>query len=1095
MNFKLVYGKSGSGKSTYLYENIKNIGKGCKAFFIVPEQSNLMTEQNLFKYTNKNTLMNIEVLTLSRMATRVEEELGVRIDTKLSNTGKSMIIYNLLNKYKSKLQFLGKTDKNVETVSQLITEFKKHNITPDTIKNLKPESEYQKIKLKDINLLYGEYEKILSNNIIDENDKLNILAENLESSNLLEDAYIYIDDFQGFTDQEFKVIDRIMNKCKELNVAITFDDLNILTKPENDLFYFNKVFAAKLIDMAEKKNAKIEKIKMDSNLRAKTSELKFLESNFGEIKTKQYTKNVKNISIYLANDIYDELEEIARKITYLVQKESYRYNEISIITQNIENYAEDAKAIFNRYNIPVFIDEKKKLNQNVIMQFILNLIEIFQKNWSYEAMFSFLKNDLLQIGNDNLYRLENYCRKYGVKGKKWQNEFNYEPANDLQLRLEEIRKKIVSILNRFKNEVQTNKTYRQMCTFLYRFLEENEIDEVLNKNIEKFQNIEIAEEYQTSVKVISNVLDEMILIFGDENISFEKFKELLHIGFENSELGKIPLLQDGVILGDTERSRNHQIKVLFIVGMNDGAFPKHSREEGFLNDSDRNFLRENGLSVAKDSTELLYDEQFNIYKTFSTPSEKLFISYCMSDPDGKSIRPSVTLKKIKRLFPELKEKSSISNSDYILANENIAFEEALKNYKDFLDGKEISDEWINIISYFYKKNPFQFENLISGYNYTNKAEIINDENLKKLYGNILRTSVSRIETYRKCPFSYHLTYGLKLKERTDLKLEAIDTGSFMHEVIENFFIKVQKTNKSIKEITEEEAKLIVNEIINSVFSESKYYIFNSSAKFRILTRKLKNVVLKSILYIIYSLKYSSFEPFGIEAEFGENAKYKPIVVELDNGNKVEITGKIDRVDIGKIDNNTYVRIIDYKSSVKKLDLTQVEAGLQIQLITYLDAIAEQEAFLPGGILYLGLIDSIKKADKNMTDEEIENDIKKSFKMQGIVLADIKVIKSMDNKLETGASDIIPVYLKGDGEISKSWSSVATNEEFKNLQKGVKDTIKKLSNEILKGNIEIKPYKYQQNTACDYCKYRTICMFDPTRKNNEYDYIGGILNDK
>ena len=354
-----------------------------------------MTEQNLIEYTKKNTLMNIEVLTLSRMNTRIEEELGGKLDTKLSKIGKSMLIYNLLSKYKSKLQFLGKTAKNVDTVGNLITEFKKHNISPEDIKALKPENKYQEIKLQDILFLYEAYENELSNKLIDENDKLNIMAKKLDDSKLLDNAYIYIDDFQGFTEQEFKVVSKIMDKCLELTVVVTIDDLNTLISPEKDLFYFNKLFAARLISLAESKNAEIEKIKLDKNLRSKTPELKFLEENFNKTSKVEFNEHVKNISINLSKDIYSELEDVAKEITNLVQKENYRYKDISIITQNTEEYSEDAKAIFEKYNIPIFIDEKKELNQNVIIQFILAMLEIFDKNWSYEAMFTYIKSDLL----------------------------------------------------------------------------------------------------------------------------------------------------------------------------------------------------------------------------------------------------------------------------------------------------------------------------------------------------------------------------------------------------------------------------------------------------------------------------------------------------------------------------------------------------------------------------------------------------------------------------------------------------------------------------------------------------------------------------
>ena len=1087
MKFRLIYGKSGTGKSCYIYEDIKNRMKDNKIFVIVPEQSNLMTEQNLFKYTQKNTLMNTEVLTLSRMASRIEDELGGKLDTKLSKIGKSMLIYNLLGKYKSKLQFLGKTPKNVDTVNQLITELKKHNITTNEIKSLETENKYQKLKLQDILILYEAYEEKLSNKLIDENDKLNLLAEKLEKSTLLTDAIIYIDDFQGFTEQEFKIIDRIMNKCKELNVVVTLDELNTLTKPENDLFYFNKVFATRLIELAERKSAEIEKIKLEKNLRSKTKELLFLEENYNTTKPNNFKGEIENIEIKLTNDIYAELEEVAKQIVKLVREENYRYNEISIITQNTENYAEDAKAIFKKYNIPIFIDEKKKLNQNLVMQFILAILEVYQKNWSYEAMFSVIKSDLMNINEEDIYLLENYCRKWGIKGKKWHKEFCYEAKNQVQDRLEAIRLKIVNPIINLKKEFD-EKNVKNMCKALYNFLQESKIDSILNEQLENLENTELIEEYQTSIKILMSILDEIVLIFEDDVMSIEKFRELLQIGFDNSELGKIPLSQDMVILGDTERSRNHQIKALFIVGMNDGAFPKHSREEGFLNDKDREFFRDSGLSVAKDSMELLYDEQFNIYRTLTMPSNKLYISYCMTDSDGKSIRPSITLKKIKRLFPELKEKSSISNSETVFVNEKVIFEEALSKYKEYLEGKELDEKWINLICYFYQKDSYQFEKITAGYYYTNKAEDIKAENIKRLYGNSLKTSVSRLESYRKCPFSFHLTYGLKLKERDDLKIEAIDTGSFMHEVIDKFFVYVQENEIDLKTIEEIEIQKIVNKLIEEILQTSRYYIFSSTAKFRTLTKKLKKVVSKSISYIVYSLKYSDFKPVGNEVEFGKDGIYKPIEIDLENGSKVEITGKIDRMDLGKIDGDTYVRIIDYKSSIKKLDMTQVEAGLQIQLITYLDAVTEQSAYLPSGVLYLGLIDTIKKASRNMSDEEIELELKKNFKMQGLVLADVKVIHSMDTKLEKGSSDIIPVYIDKEGEISSRKSSVATKEEFNRLQKVVKDTIKEISKEILKGKIDIKPYKYQKKTGCDYCKFRTICMFEPSRKDNSYFVI-------
>lgn len=531
-----------------------------------------------------------------------------------------------------------------------------------------------------------------------------------------------------------------------------------------------------------------------------------------------------------------------------------------------------------------------------------------------------------------------------------------------------------------------------------------------------------------------------------------------------------------------------------MLGMNDGIFPKANRQEGYLNDSDRMLLAENGIELAKTSIDSIYESQFNLYRTLTIPEEKLFLSYCSADKDGKSIRPSIMMKKIKRIFPNLTEKSDVVAKQYAVTNEKSTFEEALQVYQQFLEGNEIHEIWKELLMYFYQKNKKEFSRAISGMNYTNKAEQISLQNIKKMYGANLKTTISRLENYRKCPFSFHMTYGLKLKENDNFQMSTIDTGSFMHEVIDSFFAYIDENNLDIKLVSEEKMQQIVNQIIDEILQTSRYSIFSSSAKFRMMTRRLKKVVLQSMNYIIYSLKYSDFKPIGHEVEFAKNSSYQPIKLQLDSGETIEIVGKIDRVDVGKLNDKEYVRIIDYKSQVKRLDLNQVVSGLQIQLITYLDAITEQDHFEPAGILYLGLVDQIVKAKKNLLDEEIEKEIRKGFKMQGLLLADVKVVKMMDNKLEQGYSDIVPAYVGKDGSLSTK-SSVASKEEFEVLQKTVKQTIKEISTQILEGKVDIKPYYYQKKTGCDFCKYHSICMFNPNLKGNEYDYVRNRKNEE
>lgn len=1087
MKLSIVYGRSGTGKSKYIYESIKNKLGANKIFLIVPEQCNLLAEKKLFEVINKDSLIDVEILTLSRMAYRVSNEIG-GVYNNLSKVGKDMIIFDLLSKEKNNLNFLGKSEKNIEVVNRMFTEFKKHGISVKDLENINIEEEYTKLKLKDITLLYKKYEERLANNFIDENDTLSILANNLSKTDMFRDSIIYIDEFLGFTPQEYSVFEELSKKCKEIIVGIAIDNLDLNSSKEKDIFFFNKKYVKKLIKIAKQNRYEIEEVKLEETHRFKVEELKFLEENLYTGKGK-YKKESKNIKLFFANNPYTELEYVAQNIHNLVKNCGYHYKDIGIIAEEIEKYSEDAKAVCNKYEIPLFIDEKKELNQNILIKFILAMLDIFAKNWSFDSIFNYLKIGLLAIKKEDIYCLENYCRKWGIKGTKFYNkEFEYEQINESQERLENLRKQIVKPLLNFKQEVSSNRTVTQITKEIYKFIIDNKVNEILDKKIKEYNDIGVSDEYNTSYKLLVSILEDLCLIFKDEKITFEKYKDLLEVGLNSSELGKIPATQDQVVLGDTERTRSNKLKVVFVIGINDGNFPKTNRVEGYLNDRDREVLENVGIELAKNSIESLYEEQFNIYRTLTTPEEMLFLSYSSSDKEGKSIRPSILIKKIKRIFPDIIEDSDIVEKRYVKTNEKATFEEALQIYKEYLDGKEIPEEWKDLIRYFFKKDRKKFKRAISGIYYSNVAQDISKENINKLYGDVLKTSVSRLESYRRCPFSFHMTYGLKLKEKEDLKIESIDTGSFMHEVIDLFFKEIDEKGISVKEIIDEEILKIVNKIVEMLLGTSRYYVFSSSAKFRLLTRRLKKVVYQSICYIVYSLKYSDFKLLGHEIDFSNTGKFKTINLDIEDGKKVEITGKIDRLDVAKLGKNQYVRIVDYKSSYKDLDLNQVQAGLQIQLITYLDAICEQTDLEASGVLYMGLIDNVVKNAKNMSEEEIESKIKSNFKMKGLILADISVIKLMDNKLQTGASDIIPVYISKDGTISEKKSSIISKENFDELQKQVKEIIKEISKEILKGRIDIKPYNYNKKTGCDYCKYKTICMFNTNIKGNEYNYI-------
>lgn len=1107
MSLRLIYGRAGSGKSSFIYDEIKNkINEKSKIYIITPEQFSFTAEKKLMEVTNKGAVINAEVLTFNRMAYRVLKETGGNNKQNLTKCGKAMLIYDILTKNKKNLKFLGKSDENIEIVGTQITEFKKHGITKEDLEKTKDDvqDKYLKCKMEDMLLVYNEFQKSISDRFIDETDRLTLLSEKIEETTEFENTIIYIDEFVGFTKQEYEIIRKLLKITKMVSVTVCSDDLEITKSPDTDIFYSNKITAQKIANLAEDENIKIENsIRIENkNCRFKSEELNFIEKNLYCIPPQKYTENVTNLRLFLANNQYSEIEHVGSEIVKLVRDKGYRYKDISIITKNLDVYSNLSKAIFHQYNIPIFIDEKKDLNNNILIQYILSVLEVFAKNWSHEAVFNYIKTGFLEIDEIDLYTLENFCLKWGIKQSKWyKNEWKFgdDSKENIELlqRMNELRVKVTKPLLELKNEMNNERNVLEITKKLYNFLIKNEIDKKLEEKITDLTEnnmLEIAMQYKTSWKVLISILDEIVLIFGDDKITFEQYKQILKIGFKNSELGTIPATQDQVIIGDVDRSKSHKVKAIFIIGLNDGMFPSVNRNEGFFNDKDRSYFKEQGIELAKGTLENLYEENFNIYKAFTTAEEKLYLSFSSSDLDGKSLRSSILVGKIKKIFPKIKQESDIVDKKYEILNENTAFEELLTNLRDFNEGNDIEPKWFFLYNYFSKSEVWKekLENSLDGIYYSNgPKENIDSKTMDKLYGKVLRSSVSRFEQYRACPFSYYLKYGLKISETKKLEVNSIDTGSFMHEVIDEFFSQISERGINIKQIMPEQANQILEEIIDEKLKQTKNYIFSSTPKYRVLAQRLKRVIIKSMKYIIESLKYSNFDVLGNEIEFKEGKEYPPITIPVDNGKEVQITGKIDRIDIAKFNGESYIRIIDYKSSTKNIDLNEVYEGLQIQLLTYLDATCQNEYFSPAGVLYFNLIDPVIKASSNLTEEEIEKEIRKKFKMQGLILADVDVVKGMDRNLEKGASERIPAYLDKDGNLSKSKSSAASKVQFEYLQKYMNKIIKQIAGEILSGNIELKPYYNVKNkkTPCEYCEYKPICNFNKNGCKNEYRYIG------
>ena len=571
-------------------------------------------------------------------------------------------------------------------------------------------------------------------------------------------------------------------------------------------------------------------------------------------------------------------------------------------------------------------------------------------------------------------------------------------------------------------------------------------------------------------------------------------------------MGLIPPALDQVLVGNVDRLKSHDITVLFIIGVNDGIFPSATNEEGILTDDDRAVLNGMGVELAKDTKSQAFEEQYLVYTSLSLANEYLKISYAMADFEGKSLRPSVIISRLRAIFKGLLEESDIigaeTEEEYLkLINAPTpTFNQLISIMRRTEDGDKNPPIWRDVYNWYASNDKWKdrCKNIFSGISYTNQVNLIKAEKIRKLYGDDINYSVTRFEKYVQCPFAYYVQYGLKAKERRIFKLSAPDLGSFMHGVIDKFSKNVTENDVDWKDVNKDFCSQHVSLIVDDMIESKGAAVFNSSPRYRYLTSRLKRVLTRTMMIIAEQIKRSGFSPVAYEQEFRQGSNYPPIVIELPSGEEVNIIGKIDRIDMLEREGETYIRIVDYKSGSKEFKLSDVYFGLQIQLLLYLDAVLTNESegleksLLPGGILYFKIDDPMIKNMRNITDEKLEIEIMKSLKMKGLLLKDVDIIKEMDREID-GNSYIIPARINKDGSLGKS--SVASEEQFLALKNHVRDNLARCCTEMLKGDITIKPYKKNKETACDYCIYSSVCQFDNCMKDNSYRVINELSDNE
>ncbi|EGT0692319.1 helicase-exonuclease AddAB subunit AddB [Clostridium perfringens] len=1135
MGLKIIYGRAGTGKSTFCINQIKkkiNNSPTNKLILLVPEQFTFQTENKVLSAIGERYVLNAEVLSFKRLAHNVFNECGGATRTIMGDAGKSMLIFKVLEDLGDNMTVFKNASRQkgfIDIASKTITEFKKYNVNNEvldlTINEI--EDENLKMKMEELKDVFNEFNSRLHEGYVDEEDQLLLLNEKLDGCSLYDGAEIWIDEFSSFTPNQLSVIGKLLKRAKSVNITLSIDEVN-LPKGESDLFVATKNTEKRLMNLIQEEGIAFNgyiNLNEDIPYRFKENkELAHIERQLYAYPFKQYRGENNSLRLYRANNNYDEIEFVAKDILRLVREKQYRFKDISVICREVDNYEKVVSAIFAEYEIPYYIDKKIDIASNPLIVFINSAVDIISKNWTYESMFKYLKTGLIKEfrgieGAELIDELENYVLAYGIKGKKWMEEWvNYSSSilkeeeiseeNKQRLeRLNDIRETIVTPLDEFNKQCKGKKTLKEFATILYEFLDSKlDIMDTLDKYVEYFKENDMAieaKEYSEVRDIFIDVLEQAVDVLGNEVMDLNEFMKVLNIGLSQYEMGLIPVALDQVNIGDITRIKSRGTKALYIIGVNDGVLPSASKEEGILSDNDREILLEKGISLASDTRTKIFEEQFLVYTAFTIAEEYLVVTYPLADFEGKSQRPSIIVHRLKKILPNVKEESEgfkLVNDKYEKISAKIpTLNELMIAIRKNYDGAEIEDYWKYVYDWYLREPKWKerIEYVRRGLEYTNLENNISKEKAKKLYEdnkNKISLSVSRLERYAQCPFAYYIQYGLKAKDRKIYEFTAPDLGSFMHEILDEFTNEIKEKDLKWSDLSKENCRNIINSLVDNQVKNNKSSILNSSKRYSYFTDRFKRILTKSVMVISEQMKRSDFEIYKNELAFGFSKDVNSIKLDLPSGESFYLNGRIDRVDKLNLDGETYLRIIDYKTGSKKFDLNKFYNGLQMQLLVYLDAlinnsenIVENQA-MPGAILYFRIDDPILKSKGDLTEEEIKSEVLKELKLEGLLLDDVKVVKAMDNTLEPGThSLIIPANMKKAGDLGKN-KALITMEQFELLRKYVNEKMVEICQNMIEGKIDIEPCKENKNIVCDYCNYSHICQFDSSLEDNRYKVI-------
>lgn len=1105
MALNLVIGSAIYDKDKYIYTKAADLeNQGFSPVIFVPSQARMSAEEAYVNVTCKKGMINTNITTLSRYILNAIEQTEEKREY-ITDEIKKMYVKQIIAENKEKLPLFSSVINKpsfIDLVISYIDSIKKENIDISKLEEMSDLSNLTKEKLKEMVDICKVVEERLSDKYIDSLDILDLFSKYvLENQNEFENKEMFFHGYNNFSKKELDVIKAFLKLGLNVTVSLTMP-CELLREKENidGIFEITNKTYRDLVKMSKECSAIINIITDLDKIDTK-EDISFLIQNIFSVQQSRYERECKNISLKLEKNLNYEIEEIAKNITAKTrQDKNLRYRDFAIYTNNFEEYEFCIKRIFESYNIAYSFDDTSEVEFSNIAIYIITLLKMVQKGVDINNLFVLLKTGLYDISKEDLSYLENYILEFGIKGYMLKRKFvkNNKEENfqsrvyDLE-RLNSIREKISNYISKFSEEMNNQITAKERLELIYNHLIENKIIDRYEEEINAAVKIDIKQSNvkRQALQVIYDVLDNIVLVLGEEKVKLDVFLELFEFGIKDKKIKTIPMTIDQVEICDVNKSRILPKKHVYFIGAYENGLPGISNEDVMFSDKELSSLKEKSIDLKQDSITRTNMALFNVYLAFATAKENICISMPTSKITGEPLRQGSIINEMKRIF-DIKVLGNITGVEKIKfefdkMTDKVVFQTLLESIVETANIEKIDETKINelytIYSYYAKdKNNEKYTDILE---YSRRDDNLSEEILEKLYKKDINSSVSKLETFKKCPFSYYTNYILNIKPLKKYNMTVMDMGTLMHDVLEKFSKWLMERSYLWQQVVTEEkinvlAKEKVDNIVDKIFEE-RYSKYKESNRYIVLKVGLKKKMMKVISIIATSFNQSVFKPLGYEIEFKAGGLYAPIEVNLENGKIMHLIGKIDRVDTACINDKIYVRIIDYKSSNRTISLSDVKEGISLQLMTYMSAlinnkgnIDSKKEVVPAAACYFSLKTNIKALTKYEADEEkINKELIKEMKLKGIYVSDVKVLEGLDRKYKDTGSSFIDVNSKNINDKNK----VLPEEEFKKECSDMKNILKEIGKEITKGVTSIKPKKCNGIMPCKYCDYINICRKD------------------